>query len=189
MLCTWLSNNGKPSGQATKALLALFTLSPLAPFILCLNILYCLQTIGNRNYLSYCEQGLVKLGSEPSKSKCKSRCYRFFNPNIDEAFQTQRASFFFSFCDMKRVAGMVVLQKLKKALVHSSDVTLNIRFFKVGKRWLYSTHGFLRGSCGSSGKALDYGLDGPGSVPGVGRVEISFTPSCPDCPWDPHSLL
>ena len=40
----------------------------------------------------------------------------------------------FSFCDIKRVAGMVVLQKLEKALVHSSDVTLNIRFFKVGKK-------------------------------------------------------
>ena len=30
--------------------------------------------------------------------------------------------------------GQVDLQKLEKALVHSGDVTLNIRFFKVGKR-------------------------------------------------------
>ena len=58
----------------------------------------------------------------------------------------------FFFCDIKRVAGMIVLQKLEKALVNSGDVTLNICFFKVGKRRLYSSHGFLRGSCGSSGK-------------------------------------
>ena len=51
-------------------------------------------------------------------------------PNIDEAFQTQREFFY----DMKSVAGMVVLQKLGKALVHSGDIMLNIRFFKVGKR-------------------------------------------------------
>ena len=38
------------------------------------------------------------------------------------------------FIDTKRVAGMVVLQKLEKALVHSGDITLNIRFFKVGKK-------------------------------------------------------
>ena len=65
---------------------------------------------------------------------------QLFNPNIDEAFQTQKASMdpwrkFFScqFCDKKRVAGMVVLQKLGKALVHSGDVTMNTCFFKVGK--------------------------------------------------------
>ena len=29
---------------------------------------------------------------------------------------------------------MLVLQKLEKAVVHSGDVTLNICFFKVGKR-------------------------------------------------------
>ena len=38
------------------------------------------------------------------------------------------------FCDVKRLAGMVVLQKLAKALVHSGDFMLNICFFKVGKR-------------------------------------------------------
>ena len=56
-----------------------------------------------------------------------------FNPNINEAVQTQ-SKFFFYICDMKRVAGKVVLQELGKALVRSCDVTLNIRFFKVGKR-------------------------------------------------------
>ena len=55
-----------------------------------------------------------------------------FNTNIDEAFRTQRGSVFF--CDIKRVAGLVVLQKLEKALVHSDDVTMNICFFKVEKR-------------------------------------------------------
>ena len=33
----------------------------------------------------------------------------------------------------------------------------------------------MEGDCGpgsSSGKALGYGLDGPGSIPGVGGVEI-----------------
>ena len=29
-------------------------------------------------------------------------------------------------------------------------------------------------------KALGYGLDGPGSIPGVEGVEIFFTPSYPD---------
>ena len=31
---------------------------------------------------------------------------------------------------------------------------------------------YLRGPGGSSGKALGHGLDGPGSIPGVGGVEI-----------------
>ena len=55
-----------------------------------------------------------------------------FNTNIDEGFRTQRGSAFF--CDMKRVAGMVVLQKLEKALVHSDVVTMNMCFFKAEKR-------------------------------------------------------
>ena len=37
---------------------------------------------------------------------------------------------FFLFCDTKRVAGIIVLQKLRKALVHSGDVTMNLCFFK-----------------------------------------------------------
>ena len=41
----------------------------------------------------------------------------------------------------------------------------------------------------SSGKALGYGLDDPGSISGVGEVEIFFTPSCPDWCWDSLSLL
>ena len=32
----------------------------------------------------------------------------------------------------------------------------------------------------SSGKALGYGLDGLGSIPGIEGVEIFLTPSCPD---------
>ena len=52
-----------------------------------------------------------------------------FNTNIDEDFRTQRGSVFFFFCDIKRVAGMVVLQKLEKTLVHSDDVTMNMCFF------------------------------------------------------------
>ena len=31
---------------------------------------------------------------------------------------------------------------------------------------------YIGGPGGSSGKALSYGLDGPGSIPGVGEVEI-----------------
>ena len=50
-------------------------------------------------------------------------------------FQTQRGSgLLFFFCDIKREAGMVVLQKLEKVLVQRGDVMMNIRFFKVGKR-------------------------------------------------------
>ena len=51
---------------------------------------------------------------------------------------------------------------------------------------------FVIGECGpggSSGKALGYGLGGPGSIPGVGRMEIFFTPSCSDWPWGPLNLL
>ena len=43
------------------------------------------------------------------------------------------------------------------------------------------------GSCGSSGKALGYGLDVLGSIPSVGGVEIFFTLSYPDCSWGPHN--
>ena len=85
--------------------------------------------MGNRNYLSYCEQGLEEWGSEPNRFNGRAEVIAF-NPNIDEAFQTQRGFF----CDVESVAGMVVLLKLGKVLVHSGNVTLNIRFFKVGKR-------------------------------------------------------
>ena len=37
---------------------------------------------------------------------------------------------------------------------------------------MYSSHGFLRGSYGSSDKALGYGLDDQSSIPGIGGVEI-----------------
>ena len=52
-----------------------------------------------------------------------------------------------------------------------------------------TTKPFRKGPGGSSGKALIYGLDGPGSIPGVVGVEIFFTPSCPDWPWGPLNLL
>ena len=54
---------------------------------------------------------------------------QLFNPNIDEAFQTRR-ELFFSVCDINRVAGIVVLQMLVKALDHCCDITMNIGFFK-----------------------------------------------------------
>ena len=110
-----------------------------------------------------------------------------FQPEYWQSFLNSKRKFFFS--DIKRVAGVAVLHKLGKALVHSGDVTMNICFLKVRKRWLYSSHGFLRGSSGSSSKALGYVLDGLGSIPGVGEVEIFFTPSYPDCSWGPLSLL
>ena len=77
---------------------------------------------------------------------------------------------------------MVVLQKLEKALVHSGDVT-NMCWWERGD--CIQVMVFFRVSCGSSGKALGYGLDGPGSIPGVEAVEILFTPSYPDCSWGP----
>ena len=116
-----------------------------------------LQTICNRIYLSYCEQGLEGWGSEPNTSKCKRRSYSFSTRILTKLFELKEEVFFFFY--IKRVAGMVVLQKLEKVLVHSGDVTMNICFFKVGKRWLYSSHGFLSGSCCSSGKALGYRFD------------------------------
>ena len=126
-------------------------------------------------------------GSEPNRPKCKRWSYSFLTRILTKLFRTQRGSFLL--CNTKRVACIVVLQKLGKALVHSGDVTMNLCFFKEGKRWLYSSHGFLKGSCGSSGKVLGYGLDGLHSIPGVGGVEIFFTPSFPDCFWSSLSLL
>ena len=76
-----------------------------------------------------------------------------FQPKYWRSFSNSKRKIFF-FCDMKRVAGMVVLQKLGKALVHSDYVTMNMCFFKVEKRWLYSSHCFPRGSCGSSARRL-----------------------------------
>ena len=146
-----------------------------------------LQTICNRIYLSYCEQGLEEWGSKRNRSKCKRRSYSLSTWILTKRFKLKEEVFFF--CDTKRVAGIVVLQKLGKALVHSGDITVNLCFFKVGKRWLYLSPGFRRGSCGSSGNSLGYVLDGPGSILGVGEVEIFFTPSYPDCSWDPLSLL
>ena len=146
------------------------------------------EIIGNRTYFSYWEQGLVEWGSEPTRSKCKRRCYSFSTWILTKLFKLKEVDFF-PFVTWRGWQALVVLQKLGKALVHSGDVTMNMCFFKVEKRWLYSSHCFPRGSCGSSGKALGYGLDGPGSVPGVGGVEISFTPSCPDCSWGQLSLL
>ena len=71
---------------------------------------------------------------------------------------------------------MLVLQKLEEALVHSGDITLNICFFKVERGDCIHIMVFLEGSCGSSGNVLGYGLDGPGSIPGLGGVEIFFNP-------------
>ena len=47
-----------------------------------------------------------------------------FNPNIDEVFSNSKRKFIF--CGTKRVAGIVVLQKLGKTLVPSGDVTMNL---------------------------------------------------------------
>ena len=51
-----------------------------------------------------------------------------FSTRILTSFSNSKKKFF------KRMAGMIVLQKLEKAVVHSGDITLNICFFKVGKR-------------------------------------------------------
>ena len=73
-------------------------------------------------------------GSEPSRSKSKRRSYNFSTRIFMKLFKMKEDEYCPQFCDIKRVVGMVVLQKLEKALVHSGDVTLNTRFFKVGKR-------------------------------------------------------
>ena len=71
---------------------------------------------------------------------------------------------------------MLVLQKLEKALVHSGDITLNICFLKWERGYCIHVMVFLGGPCGSSGNVLGYGLGSPGSIPGVGGVEIFFSP-------------
>ena len=72
------------------------------------------------------------MGSEPNRSKCKRRSYRFSTRVLTRRFKLKEEVFFF--CDIKRVAGIVVLQKLEKALVQSGDVTMNICLIKVGNR-------------------------------------------------------
>ena len=62
----------------------------------------------------------------------KRRGYSFSTQILTKLFELKEKVFFF--CDIKRMAGMVVLQKLEKELVHSDDVTMNICFFKVEKR-------------------------------------------------------
>ena len=68
-----------------------------------------------------------------SRSKGKRRSYSLSTLILTKLVELKEEVFFF-FCDIKRVAGMVVLQKLEKALVHSDDVMMNICFFKVEKR-------------------------------------------------------
>ena len=84
-----------------------------------------LATPAIENYLQYCEQGLGEWGSEPNKPKCKRRGYSFSTRILTKLFELKEEVFFF-FCDIKRVAGIVVLQKLEKALVHNSDVIMNV---------------------------------------------------------------
>ena len=165
---------GEPSGQATQALLALYTLSLLSPFTLCLNILYfnyfkgifhtficvlwtyllaaagfgrleqrnvvlysaswrhpSLQTIENRIYLSYCERGGSGVVNRRGPNAIGE--VTAFNPNIHEGFRIQRGSSIFFFFGHKEGGG------------HRS-------FADVG-----SSHGFLKGSCGPSPKALATG--------------------------------
>ena len=104
----------------------------------CCPLLCKLKTIGNRNYLLYCEQELEEWGSEPNTSKCKRHSYSLSTRTLTKLFEIKEEVFFFlSFppvYDIKRVAGMVVLQKLEKALVHNVDLTINISFVMVGNR-------------------------------------------------------
>ena len=58
------------------------------------------------------------------------------------------------------------MKKDKTRGQHSSSLVLN-----KGIELQHALH-IWRGSGGSSGKALGCGLDGPGSIPGVGGVEI-----------------
>ena len=113
------------------------------------------KTIGNRNYLSYCEQGLEECGSEPNTSKCKRRIYSFSTRILTKLFEIKQEVFFFLW--HKEGGGHRSFAVTRKALVHSGDVTLNIRFFKVGKRWLYSSHGFLGGHVAQAARRLARG--------------------------------
>ena len=61
-------------------------------------------------------------GSEPNRYMSKRRNYSFSFRILTKLFEIKEDVFF---CDTKRVAGMVVLQKLEKALVHIGDVTMN----------------------------------------------------------------
>ena len=55
------------------------------------------------------------------------------------------------------------MKSIFKIIIHILDLLQN--FFKV---FYFKTCGPV----GSGGKALDYGVDGPGSNPGVGGVEV-----------------
>ena len=85
------------------------------------------RPIENINCLSYWEQGLGEWGSEPSRSKCKRRSYSFPSRILTKLFELKEEflSFFFFFYT-KSMAGIVILQKLGKALVHRGDGTINM---------------------------------------------------------------
>ena len=57
---------------------------------------------------------------------------QLFNPNLTKLLKLKKKVFFFQFITIKRVAGMVDLQKLGKALAHSGDITMNICFWWEG---------------------------------------------------------
>ena len=84
-----------------------------------------------RNHRQSFKEGLEEEGSELNRFKCKHRSYSFSTRILTKLYKLR--GFFFSVCDIKRVTGMVVLQKLGKALVHNGDVTMNVCFFKVKK--------------------------------------------------------
>ena len=56
---------------------------------------------------------------------------QLFDPNIDEAFETQRGSFVLWH---EEGGGHGNFAETRESIGHSGGVTLNIRFFKVGKK-------------------------------------------------------
>ena len=80
------------------------------------------------------------------------------------------------------LAYFLVFKRIFACIFHSF-LGLNFRALIINLSMGFRINKLLKilgGSCGSSGKALGYGLDGPCSIPGVRGVEIFFTPSYPD---------
>ena len=90
----------------------------------------------------------------------------------------------------KRVAGIIVLQKLWKALVHSGDVIMNIVSLWWERGDCIQVIVFLKGHVAQAARRLARGSTARiRSRVSEGEGRFFFTPSYPDCSLGPLSLL
>ena len=156
---TSVESRDEPSGQSKQALLALFTVSLLVPFTVCLNILYFnyfkgifhtfifrfMNLLTSRRWVWSREMLSSPLQAEDTPASWPQRTETMFriankgwgsgvvnrtSPNARAEVTAFQPEYWRSFSNSKRkflcdMAGMLVLQKLEKALVHSGHATMN----------------------------------------------------------------